>query len=143
MVDVWAEEEAEERVETKDELEAGTLWGIGRTIVSHSCCVFCVSDDVIYSTIEKGDALVTFDCSLVLEIEITISFNSLSYRLWSALLLFVQVKGFLTKKSHIYRHPLFLHVIIRWKINVFSITWDSHSMYSKINSHTWALTYTY
>ena len=58
MADAVAEAEAKAAV--------GTIWGDFHTIVSSSCCACCVSGDVISSNIEKGDALVIFDCSLVL-----------------------------------------------------------------------------
>ena len=120
------------------EAVTGTVYGIGRTIVSGSSCACCAYGNITSSMIWKGHAMVTSDCSLVLEIEITIGFGSLSCKHWFDVLLFVQVKWILTMKADIYRHALILHVIIRWQIDVLSITWDSHSTHSNINSCTWA-----
>ena len=111
----------------------GTICGFCRTIISASSSHYCTSDDIISSTIRKGEEMVTSDYSLVLEIEMTINFGSQSFRLWFALLLSVQVKEILSLKVLIYRHAFFLNVIIHWNIDALSITWDSHSTQSNIN----------
>ena len=59
----------------------------------------------------EGEAMVTSDFSLVLEIEMTISFGSQSYKLWFSLILSVHIKEFLSMKAHIYR-VLLVHVHI-------------------------------
>ena len=125
------------------ELVVGTVCEFGHTIASDSSSHCCTSGDVISYSVKKGDTLVTLDYSLVLEIEMTISFSSQSFRLWFTLLLSIKVKGFLTTKAHIYRDVLVLHVIIRWQRDILSITWASHLNHFVINTSTQVLICTY
>ena len=50
--------EVEVDAEAGDELVVGNFYGFGHTIFSSS---YCVSGDIISSTIGKGDAMVTSD----------------------------------------------------------------------------------
>ena len=76
------------RIYTYDrQLEAGGFWtgaksatrkfcGADCTIGSGSCYAFCASCEITSSSIGQDDARVTLDCSLVLEIEMTMAFIS-------------------------------------------------------------------
>ena len=108
MDDVDPEPKDETRVKPVE----GVVCGLGRAIISSYYSCRCTYRYVISSSIMKGAVMVMSNCSLVLEMEMTISFNSLNHKLCFSLFLSMKVKGFLTTNDYICMDALILHVII-------------------------------